>query len=220
MKDNNCEKNTSMPYDSEKYINLKTDLGKRLLSLRKENGYNQDYVANKVGISRASLSYYEKGERSVDIEILYRLAEFYNVSIDYLFGISANKSPEREYIDTFATASMGFTSETEEVLWGNYELVELINDFINHPDFTTFEELIYHSRYTEYDSMDRKYRSFLVSQLLYSMVADIFNDWYAYNQERIIELTTQQKEELLKDINSFYNSHAYKLLDESGSITP
>ena len=216
----NVKKSEKYFFNCEKHTNIKVEVGKRLLELRKNHKYNQDFVANQIGISRAALSYYEKGERSIDIEILYKLAEFYEISIDYLFGISGKQSPQRSYTDTFATAEMGFTSDAEDVMWGNPQFVDLINSFVTHPDFETFEELTYHSRYTEYDDIDRKYRSFLVSQLLYSMVSDIFNDWYSNNPDRIIELSHQQKEELLKDIDTFYNPHSYRLLDESGNITP
>jgi len=37
-----------------------------------------------LSISRESLSYYENGKRSPDIEMLVRLSKYFNVSIDYL----------------------------------------------------------------------------------------------------------------------------------------
>ena len=75
---------------------IKNEVGQRLLELRKEKGLKQEEVAQAVGITRASLSYYEKGERSVDIEVLYKLCQFYNISIDYLFGLSKVKTPDMD----------------------------------------------------------------------------------------------------------------------------
>lgn len=76
-----------MNIKNDKFLSIKKEVGQKLLSIRKELGYNQQNVASAIGISRAALSYYEKGERSVDIETLYKLATFYNISIDYLFGL-------------------------------------------------------------------------------------------------------------------------------------
>lgn len=57
---------------------------KGLSSIRKARKLNQQKVAMDLSISRESLSYYENGKRSPDIEMLCRLSEYFNVSIDYL----------------------------------------------------------------------------------------------------------------------------------------
>lgn len=51
-------------------------------------------VANEIGITRVALGYYEKGERKPDIEILHRIATYYQVSCDYLLGLSDVKTPD------------------------------------------------------------------------------------------------------------------------------
>lgn len=57
---------------------------KGLSNIRKERNLNQQKVAMDLSISRESLSYYENGKRSPDIEMLCKLSEYFNVSIDYL----------------------------------------------------------------------------------------------------------------------------------------
>ena len=52
--------------------------------LRKQAGYTQIAVQMKTGIEQALLSKFENGERVPPTETLIRLAEFYNVSIDYI----------------------------------------------------------------------------------------------------------------------------------------
>lgn len=49
-------------------------------------------VADALGITRVSLGYYEKGERKPDIEVIYKIADYYKVSADYLLGWSEAKS--------------------------------------------------------------------------------------------------------------------------------
>ena len=56
----------------------------RLKVLRKSRGYTQVSLQMQTGIEQALLSKFENGERIPPTETLYRLAEFYNVSIDYI----------------------------------------------------------------------------------------------------------------------------------------
>ncbi len=61
---------------------------KRLVKLRKERGITQQQFADKIGISVAALSYYETGKRTINIELLGKIANFFNVTSDYLLGLS------------------------------------------------------------------------------------------------------------------------------------
>lgn len=57
---------------------------------------SQSEVAKGIGISRSALSYYESGERTPDINILYSLAKYYDVTADYLLGLSDTPKPDIE----------------------------------------------------------------------------------------------------------------------------
>lgn len=52
--------------------------------MRKSKGYTQIALQMQTGIEQALLSKFENGERIPPTETLLRLAEFYNVSIDYI----------------------------------------------------------------------------------------------------------------------------------------
>ncbi len=52
--------------------------------IRKQKKYSQLKVAMDLSISREALSYYENGKRSPDIDMLLRLSQYFNVSIDFL----------------------------------------------------------------------------------------------------------------------------------------
>lgn len=52
--------------------------------LRKRKGYTQVALQMKTGIEQALLSKFENGERVPPTETLVRLADFYDVSIDYI----------------------------------------------------------------------------------------------------------------------------------------
>lgn len=59
-------------------------MNNNLKLLRKQKGYTQVAVQMKTGIEQALLSKFENGERVPPTETLLRLADFYNVSIDYI----------------------------------------------------------------------------------------------------------------------------------------
>ena len=60
--------------------------------LRKERGITQKQAAQDLGVSQALLSHYEKGIRECGLDFVVRVAEYYNVSCDYLLGRSAERS--------------------------------------------------------------------------------------------------------------------------------
>lgn len=51
---------------------------------RKQKGYSQLKVAMDLSISRETLSYYENGKRSPDINMLVTFSNYFHVSIDFL----------------------------------------------------------------------------------------------------------------------------------------
>ena len=55
-----------------------------LKKIRKLKKYSQLKVAMDLSISREALSYYENGKRSPDVEMLVKLSQYFNVSVDYL----------------------------------------------------------------------------------------------------------------------------------------
>ena len=59
----------------------------RIITLqRKERKISQKKAATDLGISQALLSHYEKGIRECGLDFLVRIADYYNVSVDYLIG--------------------------------------------------------------------------------------------------------------------------------------
>lgn len=64
----------------------------RLKKLREEKGISQTELGEALGISRSSISFYEKSERVPDIELLSDMARYFEVPVDYLLGLSNAKS--------------------------------------------------------------------------------------------------------------------------------
>lgn len=59
---------------------------KRLVELRHRHGLTQEEVAEIIDVGRTTYAMYEQGHREMDYALLIRLANYYKVSLDYLFG--------------------------------------------------------------------------------------------------------------------------------------
>ena len=64
---------------------------KRLKNLREDNDKMQKELAIYLNITQQQYSLYERGIREIPIDLLIKLADFYNVSIDYILERTNNK---------------------------------------------------------------------------------------------------------------------------------
>ena len=74
------------------------DFKDRLVSLRKENGLTQEEFAKKIGYTRTAVSAWEIGRNEPSNADTIKIANFFNVSTDYLLGKSDIRNPSS--IDT------------------------------------------------------------------------------------------------------------------------
>lgn len=63
---------------------------KRIRDLREDRDLKQRELAEVLNCSQRVYSNYELGQRDIPTDILIRLSEFYNVSVDYLLGLTNN----------------------------------------------------------------------------------------------------------------------------------
>ena len=62
--------------------------GERLKALRQEKSIGQNLLAKDLQLSNASVSYWETGKQEPTAEAIFKLAKYFNVSADYLLGLS------------------------------------------------------------------------------------------------------------------------------------
>lgn len=91
----------------------------RIKVLREEFHYSQNELADKLGGAPSSIAMYEKGDRKPSMEVLIKLSEIFNVSIDYLLGKSDIRNPERININeidvAFSSGIKGLNKENQEI---------------------------------------------------------------------------------------------------------
>lgn len=64
------------------------DYLEKLIKLREEKGLTQNDLTEIYGCNQSNISKIERKERKLDIEQLIALCRFYNVSADYILGLS------------------------------------------------------------------------------------------------------------------------------------
>jgi transcriptional regulator with XRE-family HTH domain len=83
---------------------MNKEFGRIITNLRKKKGLTQKDAATELGISQALLSHYEKGIRECGLSFLVRLADFYDVTTDYLLGRTPSSSASGSGIEEIPEA--------------------------------------------------------------------------------------------------------------------
>lgn len=103
-------------------------LSVRLKSLREAAGLNQTELGKKIGVGKSTISMYENGKSTPGDEIKLKISEYFNVSLDYLFGKTdlknseltnfkyAQNAVEDELLSGFRTLSKDEQEELLEIL--------------------------------------------------------------------------------------------------------
>ncbi|MCM1267934.1 MAG: helix-turn-helix domain-containing protein [Bacteroidales bacterium] len=114
------------------------EFGEFLAELRKEKGFLQKEVAAYLNMTVATISNYEKGVHTPDLDTLIKLADFYDVSTDYLLqrtkcrsGIkSLNKPLSADCtLGDLMNTTLEFDHHNINALLDYYELLSLRNSF-------------------------------------------------------------------------------------------
>lgn len=178
------QKRTNVSYTAESF-------GEKLVELRNENNLTQAESAKLIGITRNTLSMYERNERCPNIDIAVNTANAYDVSLDYLFGIGyKDKAKNHESLYDY------FSEEALDLL--SSESVQVFVDAIlSHPNSRKISDILYGMYYKPLiNSYEINYISRLISDLLYSMIVSVNKDAY-----KLRPMLNDEMQELLEAIN-------------------
>lgn len=85
---------------------MNADFPRLITLLRKEKGISQKQASVEFGISQALLSHYEKGIRECGLEFVVKCATFYDVSCDFLLGLSPERDGKQISVDEIPESDM------------------------------------------------------------------------------------------------------------------
>lgn len=100
-----------------------------LKSLRKKNNLNQQELAKVIGVSRSAIGMYESGQREPDFETMEAIADYFNVSMDYLHGKAEQKETPSTNSDEILSFAL-YGSDNKDITPGMLEDVRNFAQYI------------------------------------------------------------------------------------------
>lgn len=98
---------------------MKSEHSKKMKELRKEKNITQDEIAKKIHISTRQYNSYETGQRTPTIQVLIDLANYYNVTLDYITGnekkrLEPTTNKERQILMKYRQLKKEYQKKIEE----------------------------------------------------------------------------------------------------------
>ena len=192
----------------------KNVFSERLTQLREDRGLKRQEVADALEISRASLEYYEKGQRKPDIEVAARIAKYYGVSTDYLVGVSAAQvtASENETLKTVCDylgiseasaeqisylTSIGYSTNMDAIL--SSEIIEILTTSLDDYDKKSIEKAIAYMTLSEGKTKKDKER--LKEEYRQADDRLEFEGYKMWNRiKRVLDTLCHYSDEEIKDI--------------------
>lgn len=100
----------------------KAETGGRMFELRKSQGKSQAEVAEYIGLTVAAYQNYEAGRREAGYEVLCKIADMFNVSLDYLLGRTKVKEMNKLSADALTEEQV---REIDDAIVSGYERLPL-----------------------------------------------------------------------------------------------
>ena len=111
-------------------MSIKETFSERLRALRNEINISQEAFARALGVARATLSYYENGQRTPDIYFLNQVCEITGCSPEYMMGYSDNMKPSYEALGS----EIGLSDAAIDSLL-KLKHKDILNFVLEHPQF-------------------------------------------------------------------------------------
>lgn len=170
--------------NADAYFSVRKDFAERLKALREAANMTQAELGKKLGVSRGSISYYEKMERVPDIVFLVKAAEYFGVPEGFLLGYSDNEKKEYEFMGmrlNLSDQALDFFSDHEE--FGEYLSYMIETDyfeklylncawFINEETFRFYKKEYFSAYYADLHSVE-EFISFLISKYFIEVLRQV-----------------------------------------------
>lgn len=75
---------------------IRDNISNNIVYYRKKSGLTQSQLAEKIGVKTTSVSSWERGANSPDIETLYAICRIFDVSLDEMYGVTTETRPDPE----------------------------------------------------------------------------------------------------------------------------
>ena len=100
-------------------------MSERLKGLREERDLTQQDLADELDVSKSTYSYYESGKRNLNASTLLKLSNLYNVSLDYIMGLSDYRQTSEHYLKKLSNLNLN------DELLKDEETINILNKMFN-----------------------------------------------------------------------------------------
>ena len=111
-----------------KVVNMNNFSGERLRTLRMSAGLSQKKLAEQLNVRHTTISRIEKGEREPSLQLLNLIADFFNVSVDYLLGRTDDPTPKGKDFNVSSYLSTNVLKTPDELEKLGKRLIEIANE--------------------------------------------------------------------------------------------
>lgn len=127
----------------------------RLKELREKALLSQAALADTIGIAQTSIGNYERGERIPDADVLIKYSQYFNVSTDYLLGLSDIQKPSSIYpkIDTLFSHNE-YSEEVHSIFEDLYKFFDAFDKEFARAENDNLKENWDTGEYWNYDTID------------------------------------------------------------------
>lgn len=121
----------------------KIEFGKRLRELRKRRGLSAEQLGDKLGVARTTVFGYEQGQRIPDMITIKKIAELFNVTVDYLLGVQL-KPPSHNVREVLSRSDLTWDGIplTEEELKQTRDFLSFVCNFVCKPSINGYSALV------------------------------------------------------------------------------
>jgi len=165
---------------------LRHIFAERIKELRTELGLNQGEFADKVGVSRGAMSYYEQEARTPDLNVLYSICEKCGVSADYMIGLI----PDRDRVVSNVCLETGLFPKSVKKLRQIKELQSINTQDIFSvicDRFENFEEMMNLTPYAGTTIMINTFLSIDGGLNVLTLLSGIIFDGELYSNDKPVE---------------------------------
>lgn len=178
---------------------VRNSFPERLKTLRETIGVSQETFAKRLNVSRATIGYYEKGERVPDILFLEAVRELTGCSLNFLLGYSDNMMD----CDNWSDFVMEYDLSDQQIIILQSALKNMIFKLLlNHEEFLSFlDEIRYYSTWFTKGKKDYDFIVYKTISSLGNLIAKVceeFNSRLGFSGVNYIE-TNEAKYNILQE---------------------
>lgn len=185
------------------------ELNNKILKLRKQNGLSQEQLAEKIGVARQTISKWELGETSPDLNQAKNLSLLFNISLDELVGNDINNIIIKKISNTERLAGIIINILKVLGIILIISLIILIVVFFSRKYYEVKPEYLVSDSYGVYCYINDKREYFEASTTReYPDKIEMFSTNEEVLKEMNIDLSEyKSKEQLIKDVKKYIVSH-------------